>query len=89
MIDFKFQCSGVTSLAAVGNVVQLSAGVVFLISQLYHKGLESEKELFRVAVEHAVLSGFCWDEKNDIKAKGVTMDITELVKQQEALNHEQ
>lgn len=84
MIDFKFQCSGVTSLAAVGNVVQLSAGVVFLISQLYHKGLESEKELFRVAVEHAVLSGFCWDEKNDVTGKGITVDLDELKRQSES-----
>lgn len=81
MIDYKFQCSGVTSLKAAGDVMQLSAGVAFLISQLYHKGLESEKGLFRYAIEHAVLSGFCWDEKNNVSGKGVTVDLDELKRQ--------
>lgn len=84
MIDFKFQCDGKTSLMAVGDTLSLSAGAVFLISQLYHKNLESEKALFRRAVEHAVLSGFCWDEKNDIRAKGVTMDLSGIARQAEA-----
>lgn len=88
MIDFKFQYNGVTSLAAMGDALQLSAGAVFLISQLYHKGLESEKELFRYAIEHAVLSGFCWDDKHDVKGKGLTIDLSELDKQMEALDNE-
>ncbi len=81
MIDFKFQCDGKTSLMAVGDALSLSAGVAFLISQLYHKGLKPEKELFRRAVEYVVQSGFCWDEKNDIRAEGVTMDLSEIARQ--------
>ena len=85
MIDFKFQCNGKTAITAVGDVMSLSAGAIFLISQLYHKSLKGEKELFRFAIEHAVLSGFCWDEKHNITGKGFTVDLNELQQQMEEL----
>ena len=85
MIDFQFQCNGRTAIAAVGNIMEHSAGAIFLISQLYHKGLKEEKKLFRLAIEHAVMSGFCWDENHDVIGKGITVNLDELQQQMEDL----
>lgn len=90
MIRFSFLDNKKTFLLAEGNVLELAAGAAFLVSQLYHKNNDPE---FRALFKSFTMSacgpdGICWTEAGDCKGEGISVDLSELLRQAEELNRE-